>query len=133
MSCCVSRYTDVRGIRATSPWPHFQQTLSSTIETIVVMATESILIYFFDITRLLRGSIRLKTLNEKGLLRNRMLKFHYCGTSKAPWSFFAINVRKYFSIVGGSASFPRWFSFVFFLCRKQSRYSLTFYPFSQCL
>ena len=40
----------------------------------------------------------------------------FCGTSKAPWSFFAINVRKYFSILGGSASFPWWFSFVFIFC-----------------
>ena len=30
--------------------------------------------------------------------------------------WFAINVRKYFSILGGSASFPWWFSFVFIFC-----------------
>ena len=63
-------------------------------------------------------------------------RISFCGTSKAPWSFFAINVGKYFSILGGSASFPWWFSFVFsfcvfflsffclFSCGKQSRYSL---------
>ena len=44
----------------------------------------------------------------------------YCGTSKAQWSFFAINVRKYFSILGCSASFSWWFHF----CGKQSRYPL---------
>ena len=45
------------------------------------------------------------------LLRHPVM-FLYCGTRKALWSFFAINVRKYFSILGGSDSFSRWFSFL---------------------
>ena len=48
----------------------------------------------------------------------------FCGTSKAPWSFFAINVRKYFYILGVQ---PRFHDGSIF-CRKQSRYSLCSIP-----